>query len=154
VAELRRLMRRQTELIDLSSVDLAPFDYVQPLRQDAFDGVVEMMLASPAILFATPVYWYAMSGRMKTLFDRFSDLLGDRDPNGRGRRLAGRDVWMLAAGTDAEAPPGFDDPFARSAAYLDMRWRGGCYLPLGNRRELAQRLAAFATRIDDRLSAS
>lgn len=119
----------ESELVDLSAVELNPFDYLHRDHADDFFDIADRMLASREILFATPVYWYAMSGRMKTLFDRFTDLLSGRDSAGRGRRLAGCGMWMLAAGTDPDLPPGFEEPFIRSAAYLDIGWRGGCYIP-------------------------
>ena len=106
------------------------------------------MLSHRAILLATPVYWYAMSGLMKTLFDRFSDLLAGRDPQARARRLVGRDLWLLAVGTDLEMPVGFEVPFARSADYLKLRWRGAGYVPArAAPGERHARLARLASRI-------
>lgn len=106
------------------------------------------MLAAPAILFATPVYWYAMSGRLKTLFDRFTDLLTDRDSGGRGRRLADRQMWMLAVGVDPELPAGFEEPFRLTAAYLGMTWKGGLYLSTAvPKRRRADQIRAFAARL-------
>ena len=84
---------------------------------------------------------------MKTLFDRFTDLLSDRDPSCRGRALAGRDIWLLAVGTDAEMPAGFEVPFARTAAYLNLRWGGDCYLSIPDADAAAERLRGFAARI-------
>jgi hypothetical protein len=107
------------------------------------------MLAARAILFATPVYWYAMAGRMKTLFDRFTDLLSDRDQALRGRALAGRRIWTLAVGTDAEPPPGFYEPFRLTADYLAMDWQGGIYLPAAARpAERKALLSGFAARLE------
>lgn len=107
------------------------------------------MLAARAILFATPVYWYAMSGRMKTLFDRFTDLLSDRDGQRRGRSLAGRQVWALAVGTDPAPPPGFNEPFRLTAAYLGLDWRGALYLSTAGPAEHWQdQLAAFAAQVE------
>jgi hypothetical protein len=69
-----------------------------------------------------------MSGRMKTLFDRFTDLLHDPDQHARKRALAGRRGWMVAVGTDPDLPPGFDEPFARTVRYLGMSWAGCLYV--------------------------
>jgi len=44
-----------------------------------------------------------------------------------GRSLAGREVWLLATGTDDSLPPGFTEPFARTAAYFEMQWREAFY---------------------------
>ncbi len=65
---------------------------------------------------------------MKTFFDRLSDLLSDRDPRRRGRSLSGRDVRLLAIGTDTTLPEGFERPFEMTARYLGMHWRGSHYV--------------------------
>ena len=151
VDALRAALPAASDLIDLTAHPLRPFDYAGTAAGDDFDAVVERMLAAPAILFATPVYWYAMSGLMKTLFDRFSDLLSDRDASGRARRLAGRDMWLLAVGADPELPPGFEVPFRMTADYLGLRWRGEAYVFAGApEAEKSERLARLAARISAR----
>jgi hypothetical protein len=121
----------EAEILDLAPLDLRPFDYAKPGQPDDFESVVERLLAHDRIVLATPVYWYAMSGRMKTVFDRLSDLLSDRDPDRRGRALAGRQLWALAVGTEPALPPGFEIPFIRTAGYLGMTWRSSCYIHTG-----------------------
>src|SRR5688572_8351188 len=61
--------------IDLQDFDIQQYEYDQPADRDDFIKVAEAMAAHSVIVFATPVYWYAMSGRMKVLFDRFTDLV-------------------------------------------------------------------------------
>lgn len=147
VQALRRELCRPSEVVDLSTLSLRPFDYSAPRQADDFDAVVERMLSSPAVLFATPVYWYAMSGLMKTLFDRFSDLLSDRDPARRGRGLAGRSAFYLAVGADARLPGGFETPFRRTARYLGMVWGGGAYVCTAQPAAGAEQLRVLAKRI-------
>ena len=148
VARLSGLLEREHEILDLSALTIRPFDDAQPRQADDFDAVVARMLAHRALLMATPVYWYAMSGHLKTLFDRFSDLLSGRDPERRGRQLAGRELWMLAVGADPELPEGFETPFRATAFYLEMNWRGGLYLPEEEAGADAPRLRDFAARLD------
>lgn len=121
-----------TEVVNLSERNIQPFEYEVLHHRDAFDQIVAHMLASRHIVFATPVYWYAMSGPMKVFIDRFTDLLSHRDPGRRGRQLEGRHVWLLANGTDPDLPEGFEVPFRRTATYLGMQWEGTCYLHLPN----------------------
>lgn len=154
VALLREKLPPEPEVIDLAAAGIRPFDYALPRQRDGLDAVAARMLAHDEIVFATPVYWYAMSGATKTLLDRFSDLLGDRDPERRGRRLAGRGVWLLAVGTDPDMPGGFDVPFARTADYLGMHWRGGVYLSTGRPAAWEEALRRFAERIEASASAS
>jgi putative NADPH-quinone reductase len=155
VASLRRLLSAQSDLADLSGIEIEPFRYEARSTRDGFDPLVEKMIAARAILFATPVYWYAMGGRMKTLFDRFTDLLTDRDDSRRARALAGRDIWMLAVGADPELPAGFDVPFRMTADYLALRWQGSAYLASNEAQaSRRQKLARFAALIDASLGSS
>jgi len=112
---------------NLAVLKIAPFEYGCHGRQDDFQSVIGSILASDHVIFATPVYWYAMAAAMKSFFDRLTDLLVV--PNGRkiGRALAGRSVWLLSTGTDETLPPGFEEPFARTARYFDMIWREAFY---------------------------
>jgi putative NADPH-quinone reductase len=127
----------RSSLVDLHAKRIQPFDYAGPRLDDDFSAIADLMITYRTIVFATPVYWYAMSGPMKTFFDRLSDLLSDRDPGRRGHRLAGRDAWLLAVGTDRTLPGGFERPFEMTARYLGMRWRGGHYVRSGASLDLA-----------------
>lgn len=135
----------EVETIDVAAADIGPFAYDRRDLPDDFDRIVERMLHHRALLIATPVYWYAMSGPLKTLFDRFTDLLTHDDPERRGRQLAGRELWLLAVGTDAELPEGFTVPFARTAAYFDMVWREAAYCPADKGGVTGDGLARAAT---------
>lgn len=134
----RRLAPGVATLLDLGSKVILPFDYEAAWQDDDLAEIANLMMAHRSLVFATPVYWYTMSGLMKTFLDRFSDLLSGRDPMRRGRALAGRDVWLLAAGTDPKLPEGFEVPFARTAQYLEMSWRAGFYVRTGNKPDRRQ----------------
>lgn len=62
--------------------------------QDDANDIVEKMLRADVICFATPVYYYEMSGQMKTLLDR-SNSLYTTD-------YAFRDVYLLTASAEVE----------------------------------------------------
>lgn len=115
-------------LIDLSARVISPFSYIKSNHGDDFPVIIDQMLVHDQIVFATPVYWYAMSGLMKTFFDRIIDLLLDESRRGLARSLAGRNVWLLATGTGEQLPSGFHEPFAGTAAYLGMHWRQAFYV--------------------------
>lgn len=57
--------------------------------------IVRKMKASEVVAFATPVYYYEMSGQMKTLLDRANPLF----PSG----YAFRDVYLLASAAEDDA---------------------------------------------------
>lgn len=117
------------DLIDLNEKVIADYDYLTSGHDD-FPAVMEAFKAAASVVFATPVYWYAMSGVLKRFFDRLTDVTG---PNSVGRRLAGRHIWLMATGTDEELPEGFEVPFQRTAAYFDMCYRG-CFYAVSNAR--------------------
>ncbi len=150
VAHLRRALDLDDDqVVDLQSCRLEPFRYDPPPPADDFLTIVDRILAHQHIVFATPVYWYAMSGLTKTFFDRLTDLLLSPDGRHTGRALAGRDIWVIATGTDPELPDGFAVPFARTAEYFDMRWRQAFYvcvpkepLPAGHEFQAVEKLAA------------
>ena len=150
IAHLRRaLALADDQIIDLQSCRLEPFRYDPPPPADDFPMIVARILAHRHIVFATPVYWYAMSGVMKMFFDRLTDLLLTPDGRRTGRALAGRDIWLSATGTDPDLPDVFAVPFARTAEYFGMRWRDAFYvcvpketLPAGHDFPAVEDLAA------------
>jgi len=131
-------------IYDLNDYEIAPYDYARP-PDDDFLPLAERMIAAEAIVFATPVYWYSMSAPMKTFFDRLTDLT--RAHKQKGRALAGRRNYLLAAGGSALAPEGFITPFRETALYFDMEWGGDFYAqtPLGANDK--ERAAEFGRRI-------
>ncbi len=107
------------------------------------------MIGTNVVVFATPVYWYAMSGAMKAFFDRMTDLL--ETSKELGRQLKGKGFWLIASGTDLALPEGFEVPFARTAEYFGNQYRGSEYLYTGPDEVLRGRseleLAAFGQRV-------
>lgn len=63
------------------------------IRDDAGE-IVEKMLHANVLVFATPVYYYEMSGQMKTLLDRANPLYT--------ADYAYRDVYLLATAADED----------------------------------------------------
>jgi multimeric flavodoxin WrbA len=108
---------------DLYDRTIHHYDYSRPLIEDDFLEIVEAMVASRNIVFATPVYWYSMSGRLKVFFDRLTELISDRKP--LGRALAGKDVFLVTSSSEQTLPEGFESPFRASSEYMDMTYRGG-----------------------------
>ena len=127
VLHLAQQLGEEATACNLAKLAIGPFDYSRQDDRDDLRSVIRMMLVAEHIVFATPVYWYAMSGKMKVFFDRLTDLLLDPDKRSLARALAGWNVWLLATGTDECLPSGFHEPFARTAAYFDMVWRKAFY---------------------------
>lgn len=74
VTELMRISN--WELIDLNDYKISHFDYQHLNRNDDFISLMKRITENyDVLIFATPVYWYSMSGIMKVFFDRITDLL-------------------------------------------------------------------------------
>lgn len=136
----------EIQIVHLCALDIQPFTYGEPALDD-FRGVIDDILKCQKIVFATPVYWYAMSGLMKALFDRLTDIISNPATRRLGRALAGRDVWLLATGTDDELPQGFSEPFRRTCSYFDMQWQGEFYIRIDKDAELWARDLTQANRL-------
>ncbi|MEL6866853.1 MAG: NAD(P)H-dependent oxidoreductase [Bacteroidota bacterium] len=112
-------------LIDLKTKDIGYFDYEFNNQEDDFIPLIEEMLHYDLFIFATPVYWYSMSARMKTFFDRLSDLLKIRKD--LGRQLRGKSMLAISCSGDPELVAGYFMPFEESADYLGMHYLGGVH---------------------------
>lgn len=114
------------ELVVLPDFSIGGYDYGHGNAGDGFDALAARMAAAEKIIFATPVYWYAMSAPLKIFFDRLTDMT--ENLKSHGKALAGKPVWVIATGTEDMLPDGFEVPFARTADYFGMAYRGAAYL--------------------------
>lgn len=122
-------LSRQTgfPILDLKSKNILPFDYEFKNQDDDFLSTFkEIVDHYELLIFATPVYWYSMSGTMKVFFDRISDCL--KIHKDEGRKLRGKKMAVLSAGYDKVIKEGFFMPFIESAKYLGMTYIGDTYL--------------------------
>lgn len=76
------------------------------IKDDADTIVQEKMLYADVIVFATPIYYYEMSGQMKTLLDRANPLFTTD--------YAFRDIYLIATAAENE-----DDVWSRAASGLE-----------------------------------
>lgn len=81
-------------------------------------------------VFATPVYWYAISSLIKIFFDRITDCL--KIEKEAGRKLRGKAMAMLSCGSDEDLKKGSDMLFRESAAYLEMNCKGSVHIWIEN----------------------
>ena len=99
------------------------------VQKDDVNDIMAKVLQADVVAWATPIYYYEMSGQMKTLIDRINPLFGS------DYRFT--DVYLLsaaaedAAGVDARAIEGlggFIDCFAR-AHFAGSVFAGGVTAP-------------------------
>lgn len=137
------------DIIDLKEKDIGAYDYEYQNKEDDFLPLIKEIIDTyDTLLFATPVYWYAMSGIMKHFFDRFSDCV--RVEKEIGRKFRTKSMAMISCGSGPEPINGFDMPFVRSAQYLGMNYLGDIHtwiedesIPVG----LEAELKAFACKL-------
>ncbi|GJL95783.1 MAG: hypothetical protein DHS20C05_21880 [Hyphococcus sp.] len=131
-------------LIDLSAYDIAPYDYHYRQSHDDFIEIAQKMAQAKTIVFASPVYWYAMSAQMKLFFDRLTDLTETHKPIGKS--LAGKTAFLIATGGSPSAPASFEPPFRETARYFNMNWGGMLYGQKGEARDKGM-VKTFASNI-------
>ena len=113
---------KEIVLLDLLDYEIHPYNYHGKYPEtDEFSKLVDLILEHEQLVFATPVYWYAMSGLMKTFFDRLTDIVTIQKP--LGRRMAGKETFLLAVGAEEVLPPGFEEPFKLTSAYFRMNFK-------------------------------
>ena len=113
-------------IIDLKTKTIGAFDYAFNNRNDDFLPLIKHIVDNyQIIVFATPVYWYTMSGIMKTFFDRLSDCL--KTEKDTGRKLRGMEMAVISCGCDKKLKDGFYMPFIETARYMGMTYMTDIY---------------------------
>ncbi len=111
------------DVIDLKTKNVGQFEYNFTNANDDFLPMMEEIIEKyDTIVFATPVYWYSMSGILKAFFDRISDLLHFKKE--LGRQLRGKKMAMISNNNYDDLKDGFSMPFKESANYLGMTYLG------------------------------
>lgn len=134
--------------IDLKGYTISQYDYDSHNKNDDFLPLMREVVEYDLIIFATPVYWYTMSGIMKTFFDRITDCL--KVEKETGRKLRGKAMAVVSCGSDYEIKEGFEMPFRESAAYLGMTYKGSVHTWIENNeisKEVTQKLNRFIDKI-------
>lgn len=138
-------------IIDLKTKNILEFDYEFKNRQDDFHPLIQEIVNNyELIVFATPVYWYTMSGILKTFFDRISDCLKIEKPT--GRKLRGMEMAVISCASDQVLKEGFHMPFVESAKYLGMQYLADVHTWIEEgkiSREVEERLLEFVEKFKE-----
>lgn len=143
------LENTESDLMNLIDYEFSYYDYKHKNVDDDFMNLAKRLLDYENIVFCTPVYWYSMSGLMKTFLDRFSDLVTIEKPIGRA--LAGKKVWAVCCSSDATEYDWFFKPFEHTAEYLDMIYKEDIHTWIENEsipEQVKTRLLQFAKNIE------
>ena len=116
------------EVVDLTSLRFSSYDYDHLNRNDDFEPLMKHILAHDQIIFASPIYWYAVSPAMKVFIDRFSDFLDLPDLLAEGRRLRGKNAYVVCTSICDEPAVEFMGAFLETFSYLGMHFGGAAHV--------------------------
>jgi multimeric flavodoxin WrbA len=116
------------EVVDLARLRLSAYDYDHLNRDDDFEPLIKRVLSHDHIIFASPIYWYAVSPAMKVFLDRLSDLLELPELLSEGRRLRGKKAYVVCTSVGDEPSPQFMGAFLETFRYLGMRFGGVAHI--------------------------
>ncbi|MBT8232073.1 MAG: NAD(P)H-dependent oxidoreductase [Bacteroidia bacterium] len=109
--------------VDLNALQIGQYDYEEKNRDDDFIPTISNIInISDTIILLTPIYWYTMSGLLKTFLDRFTDLL--KNEISTGRKLRGMNLGYMSVSNDENLSYDFEMPIRMSADYLGMKYLG------------------------------
>jgi len=112
------------EVVDLTSLRISPYDYEHRNRNDDFEPLMKRVLEFDQLLLATPVYWYSVAPAMKVFLDRISDFLELPDLLNEGRRLRGKQAYVVCTSIYDDVPASFVNPFHDTFNYLGIHFGG------------------------------
>lgn len=113
------------DVIDLNKKEIRQFDYEFKQKDDFNELFRDIVSKYDTLLFVTPIYWYTMSGILKTFLDRISDFLFNEKEV--VRQLENRTLATISCGSGSELYEGFTMPFEKSANYLNMVYKGNVH---------------------------
>lgn len=136
------------DLIDLNDYNFGYYDYEHKNLDDDYLDLMRRIIANyDVLIFATPVYWYAMSGIMKVFFDRITDLLDEEKD--LGRKLRGKSMAAVSCSVGDNLGESFWLPFSETAKYLGMKYLGNTHTVVGN--DESENLKEFVANVERQL---
>lgn len=112
----------EADVVDISQLNIGFYDYEHRNGKDDFLPTMKRIVEYDLIIFATPVYWYSMSGSLKTFLDRITECL--KTEKDTGRKLRGKNMAVISCGSEETEVEGFFVPFKLTAEYLGMNYLG------------------------------
>ncbi|MCU5746876.1 flavodoxin family protein [Staphylococcus sp. SQ8-PEA] len=105
------LTKKALEGQDYKWIDLTEYQF-NPIRDvrhnetairgytDDYQTIIDQMLASDIVIFASPIYWYSVSASLKAFIDHWSETLEDPDYGDFKERLARIEFRLILVGGD------------------------------------------------------
>jgi multimeric flavodoxin WrbA len=119
-------------------------------KDDAID-IMGQMIASDAVLFASPIYFWGFPAQMKALIDRGYALVTNYHKPGHTSLMKGKRIGLLVTGADAfdQNAEGMFIAFDRVVDFFLARksgelYVGGCSVPSGLSEDIKERALELA----------
>lgn len=115
-----QLTKSAVEGLDYKWIDLTDYQF-NPVRDfrhdnrditsynDDYKQVIDQVLESDTVIFASPVYWYSVSASLKAFIDHWSETLIDDNYKDFKEKMAKKDFRLILVGGDCpkvKAKPG------------------------------------------------
>jgi len=114
------------DVINLNDYQFSYYDYEGKNKDDDFQPLIKAIIEKyDTLIFATPNYWYNMSGIMKVFFDRCTDIILIEKQIGKS--LKGKKCGVISNSHEDELESDFYIPFRKSAEYLGMEYIGNAH---------------------------
>ena len=137
------------EVIPLDKMNFAPYNY-ESSPNDDFIQVVEKMLKADNIIFASPVYWYAVTPTMKAFIDRITDLIEQPHLIAKGKALRSKNFYLAVTSHKAKIPDPFYQMFVHTLNYLGFNLKGAIHSDF-SQTNVAEMMIAKAQQFSNRL---
>ncbi|MDA7027530.1 flavodoxin family protein [Bacillus sp. CLL-7-23] len=123
---------QDAETIHLKEYHIQPIEDLRhtetgfPSIADDYDSIIERILPHDTLIFATPIYWYGMSGTLKIFIDRWSQTMRDQHYPDFKARLATKQAYVVAVGGDHPRIKGLPliQQFAYIFSFVGISFRG------------------------------
>lgn len=112
------------DVIDLDDYDISPYDYEHRNKNDDFLPLINKILSYDNIIFASPIYWYSVPPAMKAFIDRLSDLLTIQEWLETGRKLRGKNAYVLCTSASENVSDVYINAFKQTFEYLGISYGG------------------------------
>ena len=84
--------------------------------EDDYEAVLGRMMNHEILLFATPIYWYSMSGQMKNFIDRWSQTMKTPEYADFKEQMGTKQAYLVAVGGDSPSIKGL--PLVQQFTYI------------------------------------
>ncbi|KZN52795.1 hypothetical protein N474_22770 [Pseudoalteromonas luteoviolacea CPMOR-2] len=122
VEELARDLNAKTLFLD--DFVIHDYSYEHKNKDDDFRGLFREVLQYDHVVFASPVYWYAVTPRMKAFIDRITEFMDDEVLQPELRVLREKHFSILSTSIHQDAPSAFIEMLQKTFEYLGMTLKG------------------------------